>query len=305
MVDFEHPSLLIAGFVVALVLLVVFMGAERRKSVSELAYSNLAPFARAARSRRWVSLLLRAGLLAGMLCSALAVAGVRLPFPVPVHDGAVFVCLDTSGSMVSRDVAPTRGQAVINAARAFIDRTPSGTRIGIIVFSTTASMIQPLSPDRDQVRSALARVPAPNGATAIGDALQTAGQFLGNRGHRMVILITDGVNNNGVSPDAMARELGERHIPVYTIGIGTTHGEIINGFQMTIDEAALQRYAQESGGSYARVENAVQLHDALSHLGRVALIAVHKVNASLGFLFASVMLFCATLFGGVWTGKML
>jgi Ca-activated chloride channel homolog len=303
--DIERPALLIVGLVVALVLFLAFMVGERRKSVSEIAYSNLETFADAARPRRWVPLLLQAGLAAAMLCGVLALAGVRLPFPVPVHDGAVFVCIDTSGSMASHDVIPTRGQAAANAARAFVDQTPDGTRIGIIVFSTAASMVQPLSSDRDQVRSAIARIPAPNGATAIGDALQIAEQFLGNRGHRLVILITDGVNNNGINPDAMARKLAADHVPIYTIGIGTTHGDVINGFQMTIDEQALQRYAAESGGSYARVENAVQLQEALKRLGRVALIAVNKVNASLGFLFASVLLFCATLFGGVWTGRML
>jgi Ca-activated chloride channel family protein len=301
--NLERPLLFVFGVVAALALFAAFVAAERRKTSSDLAYSNLDFFIASVRPRRWIPLLLRAGLIAALLCTALAVAGPRLVFPVPVRDGAVFICIDTSGSMASTDVIPTRAEAAKNAARAFVDETPPGTRIGIITFATGASMVQPLTSDREQVRSALATIPPPNGATAIGDALQMAERNLPDKGHRVVILVTDGVNNTGIDPDAVASDLGAGHIPVYTIGIGTPNGDMIGGTQATIDEPALQGYAQESGGTYARAEDAVQLHDALARLGRLTSFEPRKVNAEFGFLFAGAMLFAATLFGGMWAGR--
>src|SRR5207302_1793085 len=128
------------------------------------------------------------------------IAGPHLILPVPAHDGAVFICIDTSGSMVATDVAPTRADAANAAAKAFIEASPQGTKIGIIAFSGAAGIVQPLTADRQQAIASLASVPAPNGATAFGDALQLAAQSLPDRGHRVVILITDGVYNAGTDP---------------------------------------------------------------------------------------------------------
>src|SRR5581483_2085378 len=111
---------------------------------------------------------------------------------------------------------------------------------------------------------------------------------LPNRGRRAVILITDGVNNSGSDPLQAARDLGVRHIPVYTIGIGTPSGGLIPGTNdvATIDEPALQAYAQVSGGAYSRAEDAGQLRAALARLGRTTTLERKPVDASLGFALA-------------------
>ena len=191
---------------------------------------------------------------------------------VPARDGSVFICIDTSGSMPSTDVFPTRAKRPKAAARAFIDESPPGTKIGIIAFAGAPSVVQPLSADHQQVIAALDEIPSPNGATAIGDALKLAAQLLPPAGHRVVILITDGVNNAGTDPTKISQWLGAHHVPVYTVGIGTPNGGLIPGTneEATIDEDALARLrAGLSGGAYARVENAGQLRDALAQLGRI------------------------------------
>jgi Ca-activated chloride channel homolog len=302
-VTLQYPLYFALAAIAAAAFAAIYLVAERRKTASDLAYSNLTFFLNAARPKPFIPLLLRAGVIGALLCCALAVAGPHLAVPTIVRDGAVFICIDTSGSMASTDVSPTRGQASLVAARAFIDESPPGTKIGIISFATAASIVQPLSSDHDQVRGALATVPLPNGATAIGDALRLAAQDLPVRGHRVVVLITDGVNNSGPDPDEMASYLGAHHIPVYTIGIGTPNGDVIGGEQATIDEDALRGYAQESGGTYSRVENASELRDALSRLGRITSITIQKVNASLDFLVVGASLFAATLLGGMVTGR--
>jgi Ca-activated chloride channel family protein len=261
--SFDRPWLLVLGLALAAVFAYAFVLFERRSTARDLVYSNVPFFIDAVKPRAWIPALLRGVWFAALFLGALALGGPHLRLPLPVHNGAVFICIDTSGSMQSTDVFPTRASAAKAAAAAFVDETPSGTRIGIIAFSGQAVLVSPLSSDHDAVKAALDGIPPPNGATAIGDALQLAAQELPATGHRVVVLITDGVNNTGVDPTQMAEYLGSRRIPIYTIGIGTPNGDVISGEQSTIDEGALQEYAAASGGAYARAENASQLRSAL------------------------------------------
>ena len=253
---FDRPVDLVAALAAVVVFAIVYDRLARRRTARDLAYSNVAFFLAATRPRAWIPRALQALWLLALLCVALAIGGPHLTLPVPARDGSVFICIDTSGSMASTDVEPTRAAAAKAAARAFIAETPPGTKIGIIAFAGAAGIVQPLSADHQTVETALDDIPLPNGATAIGDALQLAAQNLPERGHRVVILITDGVNNAGTDPTEVARWLGAHHVPVYTVGIGTPAGGMIPGTnqEATIDEDALRAYAQSSGGAYARAE---------------------------------------------------
>jgi Ca-activated chloride channel family protein len=235
----------------------------------------------------------------------LAVSGPHLTMFVPARDGNVFICIDTSGSMASTDVAPTRAQAAKAAARAFIAESPPGIKIGVIAFSGAAGVVAPLNADHQAVASSLDDIPLPNGATAIGDALKLAAEQLPAQGHRVIILITDGVNNTGTDPSEMAQWLGAHHIPVYTVGIGTPAGGLIPGTneEATIDEDALRGYAQASGGAYARAENATQLHDALARLGRITSLQAKRVDASFGFAIAGALGMLAAFLAGFGLGR--
>lgn len=298
--NFERPEWLIAALILCAIFAWLYIRAEQRKTANDLAYSNLQFFASAAKPRRWIPAALRGAIIGALLLAAVGIAGPQLVLPVPSRDGTVFICVDTSGSMQSTDVQPTRAEAAKAAARAFINETPQGTKIGLISFSGSASLIQPLSADKDTVRNALDQIPSPNGATAIGDALRLAAQQFPPAGHRVVVLITDGVNNTGEDPGQIASYLGTRHIPVYTIGIGTPNGDFIagTGEQASIDEDALRGYASASGGAYARVESAEQLRNALSRLGRLTSFERRRVSAEPEFLAAGfAVLLIATLTG--------
>jgi Ca-activated chloride channel homolog len=304
-VTVDHPARLAAGIVAVALFALVYAWMQRRLTARDLAYSNVAFFVEAARPRRWIPRALQALWIAALATVALGVSGPHLALLVPARDGSVFVCIDTSGSMASTDVFPTRAQAAKAAARAFIEESPRGTRIGIISFDGGAGVVSPLSADHAAVASALDDVPLPNGATAIGDALKLAAKMLPARGHRVVILITDGVNNAGTDPAEVAQWLGAHHIPVYTIGIGTPAGGLIPGTdqQATIDEEALRGYAAASGGAYARAENATQLRDALAQLGRVTSMQRENVDASLGFTVAGALGMLAAFLAGFGLGR--
>ncbi len=303
---FAHPLRFAVALAVAAILVILYGAVSRRKSAQDLAYSNLTFFAVSAKPGLWLPRLLQAGWVLGLVALAVALGGPRVMAPVPVRDGAVFICIDTSGSMAAQDVAPTRAAAALAAARAFIDESPRGTRIGLISFSSGASLIQRLTENHARAQASLAAIPPPNGATAIGDALRLAASALPPTGHRLVVLVTDGVNNMGVDPQQVAEWLGTQHIPVYTIGIGTSNGGLIPGSsdEATIDEGALESYAQVSGGAYARAENATELRDALARLGRITALEGKRVDATPSFTIAGVLLLIATFLTGLGIGKL-
>lgn len=301
----DHPARLIAGVLALALFAILYEFLARRATARDLAYSNIAFFETAVRPRRWIPRALQALWVLALAAIVLAISGPHLTLAVPARDGSVFICIDTSGSMQSADVLPTRAQAAKAAARAFITESPAGTRIGVIAFSGTAEVVQPLSSDHQQVISALDEIPSPNGATAIGDALKLSAQMLPQTGHRVVILITDGVNNSGVDPDEIAQYLGAHHVPIYTVGIGTPNGGLIPGTneQATIDEDALRGYAQASGGAYARAENATQLRDALARLGRITSLQRKAVDASLGFAVGGALAMLLAFVAGFGLGR--
>lgn len=301
--SFDSPARLFAGIAIAVLLALAYRRAQARIDAQALTYSNVAFFASAVQPRRWIERALYAGWVAALALLAIAAGGPHVTLPLPASDASVFICIDTSGSMASTDVAPTRSQAAADAARAFIRQAPAGVKIGLIAFASQAELVAPLTADKETALNAVDALPEPNGATAIGDALRLAYTQFPPAGHRVVVLITDGVNNTGTDPQEMAEYLGAHHIPVYTIGIGTPNGDVIGGEQSTIDEGALESYAQVSGGTYSRAQDAGELRSALSRLGRQTAIERRSVSAALGAAYAGAVILVLTLLAGVGLGR--
>jgi Ca-activated chloride channel family protein len=304
--SFSNPLLLVLAVLLCLAAFTAYRVLQRRKSAQALAYTNVAFFSSAIAAPVWPGRALLGGILVSAALLGSALAGPHVTTRVPAKDGSVVLCIDTSGSMTSQDVTPTRADAATAAARTFINELPSGTKVAVVTFSTAAEPVQPLTADHQTAIDALARVPQPNGATAIGDALALAAQQLPNTGHRAVVLITDGVNNNGVDPLEVAKFLAGKHVPVYTIGIGTNDsGQLIPGTNeaATIDEDALRALADAGGGAYVKAADASQLKNALAQLGRTTILEKKKVDASLPFAFAGGLLLILTLFGGMALGR--
>ncbi len=304
---FAHPGMLLLAITAAVGFVFAYRALESRASRTALAYSDLA-FAETAFASRipWTTVLLGAWTLA-LLGVGTALAGPHFDARVPVSDGNVMLCVDTSGSMASTDIAPTRSEAARAAVLAFIDGTPGKTRIGIVSFSTFANLVSPLTDDRAELRDAIDRIPPPNGGTAIGEALAAAAQSLPDRGHRAIVLITDGVNNSGRDPLAISQAIGARGITIYTIGIGSNDsGELIPGTneQAQIDEDALRAFAQSAHGDYARVSDAGGLRSKLAALARSSIWEKSHVDASLGFAVGGGALMILALLGSLTFGRL-
>jgi Ca-activated chloride channel family protein len=303
--SFTHPEFLAVAILAAIAFALLYRALERRRAQQTIAYSNLQFLIAAAAPSKMPQRAFTAAWVAAVALILFALCGPRVRAMVPSLGGSVVLCVDTSGSMNAADVSPTRAQAAAAALREFIAQAPPQTAIGIISFATDAQVLTQPTRDRDQVQSALDAIPAPNGATAIGDALALAHRILPARGQRAVVLITDGENNAGSDPMAAARALGAARIPLYTIGIGTNSGALIPGTLQTagIDEDALRAYAAAAGGAYSRADDAVQLREALARLGRSTSMRRTTVDFALPAALAGGALMAVTFLAGLAIGR--
>jgi Ca-activated chloride channel family protein len=301
-----QPAALGIALAVALAFALLVLAAERRARAAALDYSSVA-FLDAALGRGvpWTTLLALAWVLA-IVAGGIAAARPSAPGMVAVRDGAVVLCIDTSGSMASTDVAPTRAAAARIAADTFVNQLPAGTRMAIVGFSSAAVPLGPLLADRDAVREQLDRLPAPNGATAIGSALDAAAQLLPLRGRRAIVLVTDGVNNRGLDPLTVSQRLGARGIAIFTVGIGTNgSGEIVPGTaeSASLDEDALRTIARDGRGSYARVADAAALRARLAGLADDAVRERRRVDLTAPFAFGGAALALVAAFAAALLGR--
>jgi Ca-activated chloride channel family protein len=305
-VTFARPLAFVGAILAACALAWLYRRLERRRTAQAHAYSNLAFAIGALRPPRWPAALLFTGYVLGTGALLAALAGPRINARVPSKDGVVVLCIDTSGSMRAHDVSPTRADAAREAARAFVDAVPAGTRVGIVSFATGASLVTPPTADLDAVRDALERLPPPSGATAIGDALELAGEQMTGGGRHIVVLLTDGVNNRGLDPIAASQNLGARGVTIETVGVGSSgSGEIIPGTNepADLDADALRAIAENGGGRYAEAANAGALRAAFQSIALATVWQNRRVDASFPFAFGGGALLLCAFVSGLATGR--
>jgi len=264
------------------VIVAAYVLTQRRRQRYALRYASLSLVKDALGKGPGIRRHIPAGLfLAGLAVLIFALARPSATVTLPSEEGTVILSMDVSGSMRATDIKPSRMEAVKEAARIFITKRPRNVRIGIVAFSSAAVPLGPLTDDRDAAREALSRLPAPNGGTAIGDALALAARLLPSGGKRAIVLVTDGVNNAGSDPLEVASTIGAQGITIFTVGIGTNgSGELIPGTNEAaeLDEEALHSIAQSGNGSYARVSDAGALRDRLGALARTTVQAPRRVD---------------------------
>jgi Ca-activated chloride channel homolog len=231
-VSFQSPLYLLALLLVpAAVAVYVFADRRRRAGAARFASPLLMPSVAPAGPgfRRHLPLAFYAVALAAM---AFALARPEATVAVPEERAAVVLTTDISGSMLARDVEPSRMQAVRRAALDFIDEAPEELRIGAVAFNHSVRRIEPPRADRGDTRFLLEGL-TPSGGTATGEGLAAAVGLLGRRGARdrqrppaAVILLSDGTATHGRDPVRVAREAARLRIPIYTVAFGTDAGTI-------------------------------------------------------------------------------
>lgn len=202
----------------------------------------------------------------------------------------LLLAVDLSGSMGQQDMrlgreAVDRLTAIKAVLGDFLTRRV-GDRVGLILFGTQAYAVTPLTYDRETVRQQLltSEVGLAGRETAIGDAIALAVKRLERRAGsidaastRVLILLTDGVSNAGViQPLKAAQVAAERHVRVYTIGLGGDGGttDPLMGFTLPtqdagVDEETLRKIAQITGARYYRARDTESLAGIYAELDRV------------------------------------
>ncbi len=304
--SYTYPDRLLLDLAAAVAFIFHPRALERRATTRALTYSNLAFALDALRPSRVPSFLLLAALTLGVAALAITAAGPRLWLRVPVKDGTVMLCIDTSGSMSATDLVPTRTEASRAAARALLDEVPPGTRVGLLTFATGASVIVAPTDNLDAVRKGIDYIPPANGGTAIGDALALAGRQMPTHGKRIIVLMTDGVNNAGVDPVDAARTVAASGVTIETVGIGTNgSGELIPGTNepADLDEDTLRAIAQTGGGRYVAVGDAGSLRSAFASIARSSVWERKRVDAGTYFAFAGGLTLLLGFLGGFAVGR--
>lgn len=302
-----RPEILALGLIILAGLAFFYRVFARRREAAALTYSSLAFALGAMRPARWPAAVLFATFLIGTGALLTALAGPRFTAKLPAKDGVVVICIDTSGSMRSEDVEPTRWQAALAAAHAFVDAVPAGTKVGIVSFSSGANLIEPPSDDLDAVRESLDRVPGPDGATAIGDALTLAAAQMPSTGKRVIVLLTDGVNNRGGDPVAASEKIGAKGITIETVGVGTSgSGQMIPGTNepADLDATALRTIAANAGGRYVEAADAQTLRTAFANIALSTVWESRRVDGSFPFAFAGGALLLGAFLGALGAGRL-
>ena len=326
-----------------LVLLYLWLLARRRRSPLRL--SSIAIAKQAVGSgpvwRRHVPPLL---LLLALSVLLLALARPTATLTLPMAERTIILAMDVSGSMRAEDVKPNRLVAAQEAAKAFVADLPREVRVGVVSFAGTAAVVQAPTLSRDDVVAAIDRFQLQRG-TAIGsgivlslatlfpdagiDIQQVTGQrnmprMLGDKEPQhdfrpvpagsyhsaAVILLTDGQRTTGPDPIDAAKMAADRGIRVYTVGVGTTQGEIIGfeGWKMRVrlDEETLKNISVLTQGEYfyaGTAEDLKQVYQSLS-----ARMVTERKETEISGLFAGMGALLVLLASGLslwWYGRVL
>ena len=195
----------------------------------------------------------------------------------------IILAMDVSTSMLARDLTPDRINASKDIAIEFISQRPSD-RMGIVVFAGESFTQCPLTTDRATLINLMKEVQTDiiEDGTAIGNGLATAVAMMkdSDAKSRVVILLTDGVNNRGEISPQMAAEIAKTYgVRVYTIGVGkegmapypvmTPWGVEIQNVKVEIDEALLSEIAESTGGRYFRATDNTKLAEIYSEINKM------------------------------------
>ncbi|GAB1374198.1 VWA domain-containing protein [Bacteroidales bacterium] len=195
----------------------------------------------------------------------------------------IVLTLDVSTSMLARDFKPDRISAAKDIAIEFIAQRPSD-RMGVVVFAGESFTQCPLTTDRPTLINLLKEIETGliEDGTAIGNGLATAVARLKDSPapSRVVILLTDGVNNRGEITPLMAAEIAKTYgIRVYTIGVGamgmapypviTPFGVEVQQVKVEIDEPLLQDIANQTGGKYFRATDNTKLLEIYGEINKM------------------------------------
>ncbi|PZX95213.1 aerotolerance regulator BatA [Flavobacterium aquariorum] len=207
----------------------------------------------------------------------------------------IVVAVDVSGSMLAKDFKPNRMEALKRVASVFVDERPND-RIGLVVYASEAYTKSPVTSDKAVIQEAIASIKYDNvlqDGTGIGMGLATAVNRLkdSKAKSKVIILMTDGVNNAGFIEPETASDIAQQYgIKVYTIGIGTNgmaespyalgpNGQLIfRMMKVEIDEQLMKNIARKTGGKYFRATSNDKLAQIYSEINKLETTEIEELK---------------------------
>jgi Ca-activated chloride channel family protein len=280
--------------------------------------------------------------IAGFAVLVVSLARPQSVLSLPREEGTVILAFDVSGSMAATDLQPTRMAAAKAAAEAFVAQQPSSVVIGIVAFSDSGLAVQAPTNDQGAVLAAISRL-APERGTSLGEGILASLEAIaleesppatdyysirspspspspsptptptpvpaGTHTSAVIVLLTDGENNEAPDPAVAAQAAADRGIRIFTVGLGSPAGTTVNldGFQVhtQLNEPLLQQIASVTDGAYYRAEDAQQLRSIYAGLDTRLVVEPEKIEITGLFAGAGILLLAA---GGVaslvWLGRL-
>jgi Ca-activated chloride channel family protein len=268
--------------------------------------------------------------LASLTILLIALARPQAAVSLPRVEGTVMLAFDVSGSMAADDLKPTRMEAAKTAALDFIEHQPNSVQIGVVAFSDNGFTVQAPTNDQEAILATIDRL-APERGTSLAQGILTsldvitgqAGQASspqadanvrstplptptpvpeGTYAPAVIVLLTDGENNENPDPLDAAQTAADRGVRIYTVGIGSAAGTTldINGFRVhtQLDEPMLQQIAHMTHGAYYHAENEQDLRAIYDNLDTQLVIKPEKTEITSIFAGASIL---ALLIGGTFS----
>ncbi len=308
---------------------VLYLRLQRRRRRFVASYGNLG-LVQAASGR---GLGARRHLPPALFLASLAILFVGLARPqamvtLPRVEGTVILAFDVSGSMAADDMKPTRLDAAKAAARDFVQRQPSTVQIGVVAFSDNGFSMQVPTDNQDAVLAAINRLTPERGTSVANGIIASLNAIAAANGQAphlytnisptptpaptpvppgayksaVVVLLSDGENNESPDPMAVAQAAADQGVRVYTVGIGSAAGTTlhVNGFTVftQLDEPTLQQIAKTTGGTYYNATTAQGLREIYDNLDPQLVVKPQKLEIT--SIFAGVSIFTLVI-GGVFS----
>jgi len=320
--SFIWPVMLLSLLVVPVFALFYVLLQRRRRNIA-VSYTSLglhqATLGRQLGKRRHLPPAL---FLIGLTTLMFALARPQAVVSMPVREGIIILAFDVSGSMAADDLKPTRMEAAKQAARDFVQRQSSSIQVGIVAFSDSGFVVQPPTNDPGAIFATINRL-SPQRGTSIAEGIfaslnviagkpvqaigsdnntETAPAPQVSHENAVILLLTDGENNIPPDPFEAAQTAADLNVRIYSVGIGSAAGSILNidGFNILtqLDEAALQGIAKLTGGAYYNAQNEEDLRSIYENL--VPHLVIKDENIEVTSLLAGASLLIL-LVGGVFS----
>jgi Ca-activated chloride channel family protein len=333
--SFIWPSLLVLLLCVPLLVLLYFRMQQRRHRFAGR-FGSLGLVHDAMGSgpglRRHIPAII---FLGGVTILLISLARPQATLILPRVEGTVILTFDVSGSMAADDLKPTRMEAAKTAAREFVGNQPPGILIGVVAFSDGGISVQAPTADREETLATIERL-VPRRGTSVGNgilvSLNTIAVDAGDppilsassltapqapaappQGwytSAVIVLLSDGENNEVPDPILAADLAADLGVRIYTVGIGSAAGALldIEGFTVhsQLNEPMLQEISNITGGEYYNAGNEEELRRIYSDLEPKLSIKPEEIEVTSIFAGFAILVF---LVGGalslLWFGRVL